>query len=61
MWTIVRIDEADYGCEERLPDEPLKVRITVKNEEGNKRVFECPEELIVSSGLNEGDEWTEKI
>lgn len=22
MWTIKRIDEADFGCEERLPGEP---------------------------------------
>jgi hypothetical protein len=25
MWTIARIDEADFGCEERLPGEPRKV------------------------------------
>lgn len=21
MWTIARIDDADYGCEERMPEE----------------------------------------
>ena len=26
MWTIARIDEADYGCEERLPGELLRSR-----------------------------------
>lgn len=27
MWTIKRIDEADFGCEERLPGEPLMVLV----------------------------------
>ena len=22
MWTIARIDDTDYGCEERMPGEP---------------------------------------
>ena len=28
MWTISRIDEADYGCEERLTEEPLMLLLT---------------------------------
>lgn len=30
MWTIKRIDEADFGCEERLPGEPLMVLVSLK-------------------------------
>lgn len=61
MWTIKRIDEADYGCEERLPGEPLVVLITIENEVGQIARFECPENWITSQGLDEGDEWTEDI
>ena len=34
MWTIARIGEADYGCEERLPGEPLMLLITLESENG---------------------------
>ena len=30
MWTIKRIDEADFGCEERLPGEPLMVLVSLE-------------------------------
>lgn len=30
MWTIKRIDEADFGCEERLPGEPLMVLVSLR-------------------------------
>jgi len=62
MWHIVRIDEADYGCEERLPGEPLLVLITIECDETLRMAqFECPEEWLVSQGLDEGDEWPEDI
>jgi hypothetical protein len=59
MWTIARIDEADYGCEERLLGEPLKLLITLKNEDGAVRWFEAAENWIEMQGLEEGDEWPE--
>lgn len=34
MWTVTRIDEADYGCEERMPGEPLLVLITIECDDG---------------------------
>jgi hypothetical protein len=30
MWTIAKIEEADYGCEERLPGEPRMLLITLE-------------------------------
>jgi hypothetical protein len=39
MWTIARIEEADYGCEERLPGEPLMLLITLESEDG--RILSC--------------------
>lgn len=61
MWTISRIDEADYGCEERLPGEPLMLLITLENENGELIKFEVAENWIDMQGLDEGDEWPEDI
>lgn len=61
MWTITRIDEADYGCEERLPGEPLMLLITLENEEGTILRFEIAENWIELQGLDVGDEWPEDI
>ena len=61
MWTISRIDEADYGCEERLPGEPLMLLITLENEAAQVIQFEVAENWIEMQGLDEGDEWPEDI
>ncbi len=61
MWTISRIDEADYGCEERLPGEPLMLLITLENEAAEVIQFEVAENWIEMQGLDEGDEWPEEI
>ena len=61
MWTISRIDEADYGCEERLTEEPLMLLITLESEDGEVIQFEVAENWIEMQGLNEGDEWPEDI
>lgn len=61
MWTISRIEEADYGCEERMPGEPLMVLVTLTNEFGEVIRFEAAENRIELQGLDEGDEWPEDI
>ena len=60
-WTIARIDEADYGCEERLPGEPLMLLITLENDEGAQIQFEAAENWIEVQGLGEGDEWPDDL
>lgn len=59
MLIIKRIDEADFGCEERLPGEPLRVLVTLENEDGIEYQFECADNYLISMGLDEGDEWPE--
>ena len=61
MWTIQRIDEADYGCEERLPGEPLMAVVTLENDMGEILQFEMPDNWLLTQGLNEGDEWPEDV
>ena len=36
MWSVTRIDEADYGCEERMPGEPLLVLVTMAPATGHR-------------------------
>lgn len=61
MWYVSRIDEADYGCEERMPGEPLKVLVTLKSDDGRMCRFEVPEEWLNKQGIDEGDEWPEDL
>lgn len=57
MWSIVRIDEADYGCEERMPGIPQMVLVSLESDDGRHLQFEMPDEWMISEQLNEGDEW----
>lgn len=59
MKIIKRIEEADYGCEERLPGEPLKVLVTLLDEYGVSTKLEVVENWLEIQGLNEGDAWPE--
>lgn len=61
MWTISSIDEADYGCEERMPGEPMMVLVTIENDEGREITFECADNWLRCQELDEGDEWPEDI
>ena len=61
MWTVSRIDENDYGCEERLPGEPLLVLVTIESDDGRVCQFECADDYLISMQIEEGDEWPEDI
>lgn len=61
MWTIAEIQEADYGCEERMPGEPVMVLVTIENDFGRRISFECADNWLVIQELDEGDEWPEDI
>lgn len=59
MWKIKKIAEADYGCEERLPEEKLKCLVTLENESGKTRALEAADEWLREHNLDEGSEWTD--
>ena len=61
MWIIKRIDEADFGCEERLPGEPLMVLVTIESDAGETSQFEVADKWLDMMGLDEGDEWPEEL
>ncbi len=58
-YIIKRIDEADFGCEERMPGEPLMVLVTLENEDGDEIQIQAADAWLISQDLNEGDEWPE--
>ena len=56
MWTIKRIDEADFGCEERLPGEPLMVLVSLECDDGRMLQLEVADNWLTMQELDEGDE-----
>ena len=61
MWFVSRISEADYGCEERMPGEPLKAFVALESDDGRRCQFEVSEDWLSNQGIDEGDEWPEDI
>lgn len=61
MWIVRSITEADYGCEERMPGEPLMALVVLESDDGRKCRFEKAEDWICRQGIEEGDEWPEDI
>ena len=60
-WTVIDIAESDFGCEERMPGEPLMVMVSLECEDGRIAQFEMPDEWLTSQGIDVGDEWPEDI
>ena len=61
MWIVKQLQEADYGCEERMPGEPLKTLVILESDEGRICQFEVAEEWLINQEIEEGDEWPEDI
>ena len=50
-----RIQEADFGCEERPADYVPMVRVTLCDEVGNESAMEIPDAELYAKDINEGD------
>ena len=61
MWYVKSITEADYGCEERMPGEPVMALVTLESEDGRVSRFAVAEDWLSHQGIDEGDEWPEDI
>ena len=59
MWKIKKILEADYGCEERMPEEKLKCLVILENESGETKQLETEDEWLRDHNLDEGSEWND--
>jgi len=56
MWIVKDLQEADYGCEERMPGEPLKTLVILESDDGRCCQFEVADEWLFMQGIEEGDE-----
>lgn len=61
IWTVISIDEDDYGCEERMPGEPVTVIVTLESEDGRQCRFSVADSWLYDQEIEVGDEWPEDI
>ena len=58
-WGVKRIQEDDFGCEERPDDAKTKVLVTLVSEEGQERLIRVDDEWLYANGIDEGSSWPE--
>ena len=58
-WKVKRIQEGDYGCEERTEEERARVLVILENEEGMIRQLTADDDWLYAMGIDEGSIWTE--
>lgn len=61
MWKIKEIFDGDYGCEELMPDEDVKVTVYLENESGEVRRLRVSDNWLRENDLDEGAEWTYEV
>ena len=72
-WTVKRIQEGDYGCEERTEEERNLVIVTLENEDGLTRQVTADDDedgltrqvtadddWLYAMGIDEGGIWPEE-
>ena len=59
-WTVNRIQEADYGCEERPAGEKTKVIVTLTDAAGRSRELLVEDQWLYENGIDEGSLWPEQ-
>ena len=60
-WTVRRIQEGDYGCEERPAEERNQVIVTLENEDGLTRQLTADDDWLYTMGIDEGSLWPEGL
>lgn len=56
-WTVLRIQEADFGCEEREPGEKTKVLVTLQSASGEEKQLLVEDDWLHANQINEGSDW----
>ena len=59
-WTVRRIQESDYGCEERTEEERNRVIVTLEDGEGLIRQLTADDGWLYAMGIDEGSVWPEE-
>jgi hypothetical protein len=60
-WTVKRIQEDDYGCEERAENAKVKVLVTLVDENGQERMIRVEDEWLYANGIDEGSPFVEPL
>ena len=61
MWKIKEIFDGDYGCEELMPDEEVKVTVYLENESGEVKSLRISDNWLRENNLDEGSEWKGEV
>ena len=56
-WMVKRIQEDDFGCEERPDDAKAQVLVTLADENGQERMIRVDDEWLYENGIDEGSCW----
>ena len=54
-WKVRRIQEADYGCEERPAGAKKTVFVRLKDAKENERMIRQEDDWLYEQGIDEGD------
>jgi hypothetical protein len=57
IYQILKITEADYGCEECPPEGPAAL-VFLRSDDGEQRRLEVPEAVLSAAGIDEGSRVT---
>ena len=60
-WTVKRIQESDYGCEERSAEDRSQVIVTLVDEDGLTRQLTADDDWLYTMGIDEGSLWPEEV
>lgn len=60
-WTVKRIQEDDFGCEERPDDAKTQVLVTLADESGQERLIRVDDEWLYENGIDEGGCWPKVV
>lgn len=54
-YTVLRIDEQDYGCEELPEGQPVRCDVLLEDRAGTRRSLAVPDALLIRRNIREGD------
>ena len=58
---VKRIQEDDFGCEERPDDAKTQVLVTLTDENGQERLIRVDDEWLYKNGIDEGSCWPKTV
>ena len=53
MWSVTRIDEADYGCEGRPDGEEAMDSVWLEDENGERQIVRASDRMLYDRHLDE--------